>query len=107
MTTYDFAGAKRPVMNGAQVKAAVTSPIGSPRLKELARGKKKVVILFETMIQPAKLSKAVSAILEELKDGGINDDQIEFICATGGEQIWTREDFEKKLGEDIRVYGCL
>jgi nickel-dependent lactate racemase len=101
VTTYDFAGANRPVMNGAQVKATITSPIGSPRLKELARGKKKVVILFETMIQPARLSTAVSAILEELKDGGINDDHIEFICATGGEQIWTREDFEKKLGADI------
>ena len=101
VTTYDFAGANRPVMNRAQVKAAITSPIGTTRLKELARGKKKVVILFETMIQPARLSTAVSAILEELKDGGINDDQIEFICATGGEQIWTREDFKNKLGEDI------
>jgi len=101
VTTYDFAGANRPVMNPAQVKAAITSPIGSPRLRDLARGKKKVIILFETMIQPARLSKAVTALLEELKEGGINDNQIEFICANGGEQIWTLEDFKNKLGADI------
>ena len=101
ITTYDFAGANLPVMNASQVKAALTSPIGSPRLRELARGKKKVVILFETMTQPARLSTAVSALLEELKDGGINDDQIEFICATGGGQIWTLVDFKEKLGADI------
>ena len=101
VTIYDFAGANRPVMTQSQIKVALASPMGSPRLKELALGKKKVVILFESMIRPARLSKVVSSLLEELKEGGINDDQIEFICANGGEQCWTLADFKSKLGADI------
>lgn len=101
VTTYNFTGADRPVMTTAQIKTALASPIDSPRLKELARGKKRVVIIFETMLQPAKLARVVSALLEELKEGNIDDGKIEFICANGGEQHWTLADFKNKLGADI------
>lgn len=101
VTTYNFAGANRPVMTQEQIKAALASPIGSPRIKELARGKKKVVIIFEDMTRPARVYRVVPAILEELKEGGINDEQIEFICANGAHQGWTLTDFQRKLGADI------
>ncbi|MBI4333913.1 MAG: DUF2088 domain-containing protein [Chloroflexi bacterium] len=101
VTTYDIAGAKRPVMTPEQVKAAVASPIGSPRLRELARGKKQVVIIFDDMSRGTQVSRIVPAVLEELAAGGIEDEQIEFICAGGTHQPWDRRTLAKKLGDDI------
>ena len=103
VSTYDFAGANRPILTSMQIRKSIVSPIGSPRLRELARGKKKVVVIFETMLQPTRLSSTISALLEELKEGEVKDDQIEFICANGGEQTWTLNDFKQKLGADIPV----
>ena len=101
VTTYNFAGANRPVLSPAQIKAAITTPIGSPRLKDIARGKKNVVIIFEDMTRPARLSRVVPVLLEELAEANIKNDQIEFICANGTHQNWTLDDFKKKLGADI------
>ena len=40
-------------------------------------------------------------MLEELEAGGISGDQVRFLCALGNHAPLTREDFVKKLGEDI------
>ncbi len=101
VTVYSIAGANRPVMTTKEIKAAIGSPIGSPSLKEMAAGKKKVVIIFDDLTRGTKTSLIAPAILGELQDAGIKDSQIEFICAGGTHQSWTRVDLAKKLGEDI------
>ncbi len=101
VTVYDIAGAKRPAMTPEQIRAALASPIGSPRLRELARGKKKVVIIFNDLTRPTKVSKVVPAVLEELTSAGVTDDQIEFICAQAMHQAWDRASLARKLGGDI------
>jgi nickel-dependent lactate racemase len=101
VTVYDIAGADRPVMTYDQIKTAIASPHGAPRLREIARGKKKVVILFDDLTRGTRVSKIAPAVLEELKEAGIADSQIEFICAQGAHQAWDRADLVKKLGEAI------
>lgn len=101
VTVYDIAGAGRPVMTYDQIKIAIASPHGAPRLREIARGKKKVVILFDDLTRGTKVSKIAPAVLEELKEAGIADSQIEFICAGGAHQVWDRADLVKKLGAEI------
>jgi nickel-dependent lactate racemase len=101
VTVYDIAGADRPEMTYNQIKAAIDKPLGSPRLREMAKGKKKVVILFDDLTRATKVSKIAPAVLAELKEAGIADNQIEFICALGAHQAWDRADLEKKLGAEI------
>ncbi len=101
VTVYNIAGGSRPVMTDAQIREAIARPYGSPRLSEIARGKKKAVILFDDLTRGTKVSRLAPAVLEELKTAGIKDDQIEFICAGGAHQAWDRADLEKKLGPEI------
>lgn len=98
---YSPAGADRLVMSPEQIRAAIASPLGSPRLRELARGKQKVVIIFDDMTRSTQTYRIVPAVLEELAAGGIDDEQIEFICAGGMHQSWDRRGLAMKLGEDI------
>ncbi|MFH0846561.1 MAG: lactate racemase domain-containing protein [Chloroflexota bacterium] len=100
-TVYNIAGCNRPVLSPEQIRASINSPFGSPSLRELARGKKKVVIIFDDLTRGTQVSKIAPAVLGELAQGGIKDDQIEFICANGAHQAWDRADFIKKLGKEI------
>ncbi|MBI4333475.1 MAG: DUF2088 domain-containing protein [Chloroflexi bacterium] len=98
---YSIAGANRRAMTPEEIGAAIASPIGSPRLRELAAGKKKVVIIFDDMTRSTQVSRLVPFVLEELAAGGIADEQIEFVCGGGGHQPWDRRLLAKKLGDDI------
>ena len=100
-TVYDIAGNDKPEMTPAQISSAVASPFGSPPLRELAKGKKKVVIIFDDLTRATQTFKIAPAVLDELAEAGIADSQIEFICAGGAHQAWDRADLVKKLGEDI------
>jgi len=98
---YNMAGYNRPTMKPDEIKAAVTKLIGSPPIKELARGKSEVVILFDDMTRVTRTAEIVPFILEELAEAGIPDSRIQFICATGAHMAWDRLSFAKKLGESI------
>lgn len=94
-------GHDRAPMTEEQMRAAIQQPIESPRLSELARGKKKVVILFDDLPKPTPTSKIVPFVLEELHAGGITDDQIRFLCAPGTHRPLIYPEFAAKLGADI------
>jgi len=67
----------------------------------LARGKKKVVILFDDLSRPTKTAEIIPYILEELVAGGVEENNIQFICAVGNHGALTAFDYRKKLGSDI------
>lgn len=101
VTVHDIAGALRPALTAGQIHQAVASPIGSPSLREIAEGRKKVCILFDDMARGTPTWLVAPVVLAELKAAGIPDDAIEFICATGAHQSWDRAALVKKVGEDI------
>jgi nickel-dependent lactate racemase len=47
------------------------------------------------------VAQIVPAVLEELAEAGIQDNQVRFIAATGCHAAMDRYDFEKKLGEEV------
>jgi nickel-dependent lactate racemase len=97
----NMAGYNRPHLKPAGIKKAIASPIGMPPLREYARGKKEVVILFDDMARVTRVAEIVPHVLEELTAAGIGDSQIRFIAACGCHGALDRLDFVKKLGEDI------
>ncbi len=98
---YNMAGYNRPAMKPDEFKASISNPIGIPPIRELAKGKKEVVILFDDMTRVTRAAEIVPFILEELAAAGIPDNKIRFIVALGCHGASDRLDFVKKLGEDI------
>ncbi|MFH1031869.1 MAG: lactate racemase domain-containing protein [Chloroflexota bacterium] len=105
-TSWDVAvcpmrGCDRPRLTPSQMKKAFSNPIGSPTIRELAKGKKEVVIIFDDTTRPTPIAEIVPYVLEELAAGGITDGHIRFIVALGAHRGLTRVDFVKKLGEAV------
>ena len=104
-----MAGENAPGLSEAAIQAAFQNPIGTPRLSQLAQGKREVVILFDDMSRPTRAAELVPYILRELKEAGIKDDNVRFIAAVGAHGTMRLSDFKKKLGADIprryRVYN--
>jgi len=90
-----------PHMTPKQIKAAFDNPIGSPRLKELAKGKNKVAVIFDDISRPTRVADLIPYVFTELEAAGIPEGAIRFICATGAHGAHTYQDFQKKLGQKI------
>jgi len=101
ITVHNIAGSDRPAMLPDEIKAALAAPIGAQPLREMARDKKEVVIIFDDMTRSTRPYEIIPFILEELGDAGISDDRIRFIAAVGNHQAMDRGAMAKKLGEDI------
>jgi nickel-dependent lactate racemase len=101
VTVHNIAGYNRPAMKAGAIKAAITSPIGMPPLRELAKGKKEVAILFDDLTRSTRVYEIVPFILEELAEAGVADDRIRFIAAVANHQAMDRVSLVKKLGEDV------
>ena len=98
---YPMAGAQRPAMTKDEIRASILQPMETSRIRELARGKREIVILFDDMARVTRVAPIVPFILEELAEAGIPDHRIRFIATTGAHGAMNRMDFAKKLGEEI------
>jgi nickel-dependent lactate racemase len=94
-------GADRSPLTLEQVETAILNPIGTPRLRDLAKGKKRAVILFDEMTRPTRVYELAPIILRELTAGGIREEDIVFVCALGTHGALTSNEFRKKLGQEI------
>jgi nickel-dependent lactate racemase len=96
----NMAGYNRAAMSPQQIKTAVAKPINIPPIRELARGKNEVVIIFDDMSRVTQAAQIIPSVLEELAEAGISDSRIRFIVALGAHGALDRLDFVKKLGEE-------
>jgi len=98
-----------PGLTDGQIWEALNKPIGAPKLQELAKGKKRVVIVFDDLARPTPAYRVVPFILQILAEAGIKDEQIRFIAGIANHLPMHRDDYAKKLGEDIpgrfRIYN--
>jgi nickel-dependent lactate racemase len=97
----NMAGYNRPALSDDQIKAAIANPIGSPRIRDMAKGKKEVVIIFDDIHRVTRVAKIAPFVIDELAEAGIPDSNIRFIAATANHGAMNRIDFAKKLGEAI------
>jgi nickel-dependent lactate racemase len=96
-----MAGYNRPELKPEEIQAAIRNPMGTRPLRELARGKQDVVIVFDDQTRVTRTAKIVPGVLQELAEAGILDKNIRFVCALGLHGAMGRTDFVKKLGEDV------
>jgi nickel-dependent lactate racemase len=96
-----MAGHDKPPLSDDEMRRALQNPIGTPRLSEMARGKKEVCILFDDLPKPTQASRIVLFVLEELHEGGIADEHIRFVCAPGTHRPLIYPEFAAKLGREV------
>jgi nickel-dependent lactate racemase len=96
-----MAGYDRPKLTPDEIREAIGRPIGMAPLREYARGRKEVVIIFDDMSRVTRAAEIVPHVLEELAAAGIKDRQVRFIAACGCHGAMNRADFEKKLGKEV------
>lgn len=101
VTACKMQGHDTPKLSEECFRKAFANPIGTKPIHDLARGKKNVVILFDDMSRPTKVAEIVPFVLEELVAAGVEEENIQFICALGTHGALTAFEFAKKLGEDI------
>ena len=99
--TCTMSGDRTPKLNEAELRSLFANPIGIPRIAELAKGKKEVVILFDDLSRPTKVAELVPYVLEELREGGVVDESIRFIACLGAHGAMKLMDFVKKLGPEV------
>jgi len=102
-------GHDRPRLSAEAMQEAFDNPIGMPRLRELAKGRKEVAILFDDITRPLRTYEVAHYVLEELAEAGISDEHIRFIAALGTHGPHDMVAHRLKLGQEIlerfRVYN--
>ena len=83
------------------IRKAFRNPIGTKTIKEMAKGKREIAILFDDMSRATPSAVIIPYVLEELAAAGIPDDNIRFIAAIGAHGSMNGIDFRKKLGDEV------
>jgi nickel-dependent lactate racemase len=83
------------------LRKALSAPIGTPPLRELAAGRKGALIVVDDVSRPTPIHRFAPAVLAELKAAGLAEENIEFIIALGTHRPMTRREMEEKLGSDV------
>jgi nickel-dependent lactate racemase len=97
---YNMAGFNRPALKPGEIREKIANLLASSPIREIARGKSKVAIIFDDLTRVTRVADIVPFILDELAQGGIPDSSIQFISATGAHMAWDRATLAKKVGED-------
>lgn len=80
------------------VRRAMASPIGAPRLSELARGKRDAVVIISDHTRPVPSREILPEMLSELRQGNPEID-VTLLVATGCHRETTEAELRAKLGE--------
>ncbi len=83
------------------VKAALENPVQSGRLRDIARGKARVLIVADDNTRPTPVRDFLPLILLELQEAGIEPANLEFIMSLGTHRSMTEAELREKLGAGI------
>ena len=84
----------------ALVDAAMAAPEGGVTLRELAKGKNKIVLIASDHTRPVPSKVIVPPMLKEIREGNPNAD-ITILISTGCHRETTKEELNSKFGEEL------
>jgi nickel-dependent lactate racemase len=82
------------------VRRALENPIATPRLSELAKGKKNIVLLASDHTRPVPSKIIFPLLAEEIARGNPNA-QITILVSTGCHRATSKTELENKFGKEI------
>ena len=109
VTVCEYAGVHAPAMTYPEICRAIAAPSGCKPISVAARGKQDAVIIFDDISRPTPCGDIAKAVITELEQAGVPRNNIRFMCAVGSHRAMSRDDYVRKLGEEIvqefRVYS--
>ncbi len=87
------------------LRAALEHPIGSPRLSELARGKKKILVITSDHTRPVPSALTLPVLLEEIRKNAGNA-EVRILIAAGMHRATTLKEMNAKFGQDLVSREC-
>ena len=82
------------------VRRSLENPIGSPRLSELAAGKRHITIIASDHTRPVPSKAIIPQMLSEIRAGNPSA-EITILVATGLHRTTTREEIAAKFGDEV------
>ena len=101
VSVHEYAGVREPAMSDEAIRQAVAHPLGCAPISESARGRQDAIIIIDDISRPTPCGAIARAVISELEEAGIPRDRIRFMAAVGTHRAMSREEFVRKLGEDI------
>ncbi|MDR2179290.1 MAG: nickel-dependent lactate racemase [Synergistaceae bacterium] len=83
-----------------QVRQALNAPVDSPSLRELSRGKRRVVIVTSDHTRPVPSAVTMPILLREIRAGNPEAD-ITILVATGMHRNMTKDEIAVRFGAEI------
>ena len=90
-----------PGLSDADIERAFAEPTGTPRISELARGKKSAAIVVDDLSRPTPAARVIPFLLHELAAAGVPSSEIRFVVGGGSHRPLTDEEVAKKIGTDV------
>ncbi len=90
-----------PALSDNQIERAFSEPIGTPRISELAKGKKSAAIVVDDLSRPTPAATVIPVLLRELTTAGVPKSEIRFVAGGGSHRPLTDEEIAKKIGADV------
>lgn len=90
-----------PALSSAQIAAAFDSPIGTPRIREAARGKASAAIVVDDLSRPTPAAVMLPYVLEELAAASVPKGETVIVVGGGTHRPLTDEEMVKKVGAEV------
>lgn len=90
-----------PALSEAQIEKAFAEPIGTPRISELAKGKRSAAIVVDDLSRPTPAYQVIPFILRELALAGVPQSEIRFVVGPGSHRPLTDQEIAAKIGTDV------
>jgi nickel-dependent lactate racemase len=93
--------ADAPAAGEGAIQQALLHPIGTPPLRELARGRQKAAIVVEDITRPLRTASILPAVIAELEAGGLGAEDVWIVMGLGSHTPMNRADLIEKLGQAV------
>jgi nickel-dependent lactate racemase len=90
-----------PEISETGIEIAFSQPIGTPRIADMARGKKSVAIIVDDLSRPTPAARVIPFLLRELSQAGIPKSEIRFVVGVGSHRPLTDAEIAKKVGPEV------
>ncbi|MBA7559490.1 nickel-dependent lactate racemase [Candidatus Atribacteria bacterium 1244-E10-H5-B2] len=95
-------------LNKKDITNSFKNPIGMDKISNIAKNKKKILILIDDLTRRTPTRLILPHILEELNQANISDEYVSILVATGAHRPLNRIDLIKKIGKkNITRYKIL
>ena len=85
----------------AEIRRALSNPVASTTLTELARGVKHIVIVADDITRPTPTEVILPEILKAINAAGVPDDAVQLLIALGTHRSMTAREIDIKYGSTV------